>query len=567
MSDLTLSFDGATVPAKACLEPPANTSVDPCFLTLPLIEEGQELERARAVRFDRRGERFQLSDANPKDILSWARGHGNLKQLEQTAGLAGLMLRLSESTDEFPFRLRLVVSQYIISGKVRFPNSNFVKDRREPGDPMIDLADLLLGSFTISSPEAVAKSLGSLLVARGQGALSAEVRERLNWVVSLIDLIPHYKKFAGAFFGDLGTDTEKVPAELRAAHRELLRFCRQWIAKKWLGQSFAFDKDMQAAFFAHRNFADESYLASVDRFCSALDVGLREILGRRPWEEALIQDCREGLRLGELPVETALQASFRQSILGPEAMNRLKARWEGFGDNSGMSLSWLEKRGRLEEIVQILQKNIRVASDKDSPKLRVDAQALKWDLKLKVGTLFAQRREWLLAALAILEEVFGESAELPARRVFYQSRFQTIPWSNDSDRAVIRDELQSIRRTLGHSRRNSEVVLPAVEAVACGLGIVGVGVAQGLDVARRNEALHLGLGASSAALLGGGCAALAAHFALPPIAKNKIRNRYIWEGITAAVGAVVSSGIFLLGNLEGSRSDSSAKYSTDGYGP
>ncbi len=116
-------------------------------------------------------------------------------------------------------------------------------------------------------------------------------------------------------------------------------------------------------------------------------------------------------------------------------------------------------------------------------------------------------------------------------------------------------------------RQQSELVLPALEGVVCALGAIGLGLTEGLTAVKQDSSLHLGLGTTAAGLLGAGCGALGAHFILPLFAKNRVRNRYAWEGGAAAAGAALSISFYLLGNLMGSRSGSPAKYPTDPYGP
>lgn len=580
MSDLVVTYDGLSASAKACLEPSpppkaaGDYSNDACQWTVPLAEVSDSPHNPRLMRFDRRGDQFVPSASNPAELKNWFHQHGNARQVQDIVKIGSLMTRTSDSTDDFSVKLRFLLAQYVLTGVVRYPNLNMAKTLREGGNTQVDLANLLLGSFTMSSPEAVAKTLGALLLARGDRQIGSEARERIQWVISLIDLVPIYNKAVKNFVSEKDlADLDALPVDKARAVKDILSYVRNVILRKWFGLQLDFDKDLQNVFFSFHSVKDEGDLPKqVKTFCSRLELALDGIVRRGPAEVEFYEDCRQGLLLTDLPAEATIRESLRSRILGERGRGRLQELIRSESEAARMSVAWLHERQRLEDVLKIVLKNVKIdfPPPKGQPRLGLNVDALKLDVELKVDQPSAVRRERILSALVLLLDLFGTDGEIPEPRIFYQGQFQKQPWAlNAEEKKTVRDLIKSLRRRLEISQVRTEVVLPVMEGVTCAMGIAGLGLTEGLGAVKQDRNLHLGLGTTSAALLGGGCSALASHFLLPVLAKNRMRNRFVWEGVTAAIGATVSAGIYLLGNLTGSRSaaDPSAKYPTDTYGP
>ncbi len=575
MSDLIVTYEGLASPPRACAEPPPQPNKpgdkvnDACFFTLPLVEADKPVEKPRLLRFDRRGDNFTLSPQNSPDNLAWAGRHQNLPRITEIVRMAGLMTRTSESMEDFTNKLRFVISQYVISGVVRFPNSGLVRSVREGGDSQMDLANLLLGSFTISTPEAVAKTLGSLMVAKG--TLNLEMRERIEWVHSILDLAPHYRSFTNHFVSEAEVARmEELPAARQLNYRDILTYCRKVVIQKWMGQSLQFDKDLQDAFFAFQGLNPNQPIPKlVNNFCGLVEKGLKGLRGPKGGESSYVNDCREGLLLHDLPAEASIPESLRRGMLSKEGLTLLQGHIARESEKAKMSIDWLNQRGRVEEVLRPILKNIKIQFNPPNgdPSLSLEASQLDLELTLMIDAHPTQRREYILASLGLLNRLFGDAAQPGAVRVFYKGGYRQIPWNLDAEnRERLRHSMRGIEKRLDVSQRRSDVWLPVVEGMTCVLGAVGLGLSEGLAEVKNRPDLHLGIGTTSAGLLGAGCSSLAAHFILPKLAN--VRNRYMWEGITAAGGLVLGTGFYLLGSLKGSGPDlSSAKYPVDPYGP
>ncbi len=201
-----------------------------------------------------------------------------------------------------------------------------------------------------------------------------------------------------------------------------------------------------------------------------------------------------------------------------------------------------------------------------TPVLSVDPAALKVQLNVWIGGNIIKHREYLLAALALLRRTFGESGLPTGVRVFHKGQFVQADWNLDAKALKqIRDYQAELAKEIQASQVHSDVWLPIAEGATCAAGIVGLGFTQSFGGFETHPDLKMGLGATSAGLTGAGCSSLVGHYLLPKF--GKVRNRYLWEGLTGAGGALVGVGIYFLARSVFGNSGSPVKYPVDEYGP
>lgn len=578
MPNLWITYEGLQSPPPACAEEPtqakakAKKAQDSCFLTIPLLEQEDSKAAPHRIRFDRQDDHFVLSNSNSPEEVTWVGRHQNLDQILDILKLTEDRIRSNGYvSDPQEHSFQLMVAQYVVTGKVRFPGKSYAPEGFNESTAKVHLANFLLGSFAISGKEAIRSVGGALSVFRGGSSLSKEARQRIEWISSILDLLPQYESFRRHFAEEQDVSNfDQLPLVKRGFVADILNYCRKALIYHWMNLPLPYDKDILNAFMAFQALnpkKDEAKMAQ--EFCSRLSLAFSELPGKHGSQANALSECRVVLRWIALDDEKAIKQSLEGLMLSEVGLQKLQSTVAEASEESRMSVPWLDRRGRMQAVLGALTRHLQVLPNSNAdlpPNLSLDFKPLIMDLTLLTDAHPVQRREYLLAALAVFKSLFGNSENPEPARVFYQGEFHELSWRlPEEGRREIREFSERLERELRVSQRRSDIWLPVLEGATCALGAVGLGLSEGLPSIRNSQNLHLGIGTPSAALLGAGCAALVGHFLLPKMAK--VRNRYLWEGVTAGVGGVLSAGFYLLGTLLSQGDGSTVKFPTDIYGP
>jgi len=556
MSDLILSYDGIHAPPRACIDPPPASGIDPCHFELPLVDDTDPSARPHVVRFDRQGDQFILSPSNAGDTLTWVASHRNLPALLQTLRITQHMIRGTDLvSSDSSARIFFIIANYVATGEVRAPGSEGeVMDRAQ-------LANGLLDIFTDSSDRGLTDFLGRLTVMRGQDWLGTEARERLRWVVDVMDFGPQHRTFRRHFINEAEyANFESLPPDRRRQLQAITNFCRELIVAQALGRPLRYSRSFLEANEAYQAIY-QTQLESGMRldFCTSMEDALRELRGDRGLPPRFVEDCREALRLVELPREDAARESLRAQLLGEEGLARMQESIASESSDANMTVDWLVRQvgraegGRIGEVFRILLDHadfIAPAEEGGAPSVTRDVAAFQLDLTTLIDGQTLNRREYILSALALLRTAFGSAGNPPALRVFWEGEHREASWQFSGEALQdLRRLSVSVNSRLVRSEAASDLWLPILEGSVCALGAAGLALSHTLPQVTEDHDLQLSLGATSAGLAGAGCSSLIGHFLWPEVAPDSVHNAYLWDGLTGLGGAVLGAGLYLLISL------------------
>lgn len=579
MSDLVVTYEGISLPPKACSEapPPENPPLpekgkkdplpvlDGCSVQLPLLSSDEADGKARYVRFDRKKDHFVLSQTNTADNLTWVGKRGNLSEILDVLRVLEGTLRKAEIESTEVYSMKLSIIQYLVTGRVVLHGSeekNLKRPRTE-----VDLAERMLEIFSISPDQAIANFIGPINVFRADAALGEPVKDRIRFLNQILDLKPKYRSLRANFADPLALDSWlQLKGEERKKYQDLLTFLRQTVVNETLGKPLRYDAVFDASYKAylalHPDLAEK---AGKDAYCKSLETGLAELRGSRGVAKEWIEECRSAMDWSLLTEDEALRKSMRYSFLSDNARPLLEQAIEAESSKANMKVDWLADRGRFADAYRLLEDQIKIETKGDSPSLSLDPAALKIQLNVWIGGNLIKRREYLLAALALLRRTFGESGTPGSIRLFHRNQFVQGEWVIDSKALkAIRDYQEELSKELQLSQVHSDLWLPIAEGASCAAGVVGLGFSETYGGFDRRPELKMGVGGVSAGLAGAGCSSLAGHYLWPKL--GKVRNRYLWEGLTGAAGLAVGVGIYFFARSFRDNGDRT-KFPVDEYGP
>lgn len=577
MSDLIFRFDGIRATPRACIDAPPASGTDPCQLVLPMVDDADPTAAAHHVRFDRQGDQFILSPGNAGETLTWVASHPNLPEVLQTLRIMQSLVRNNDlGVYESATRIFFFIANYVATGEA--PSMGAVVGTLDRAD----VAGGLLDIFTDSGDRTLTDFMGRLTFLRGQDWLGAEARERLRWVVDVMDFGPQYRAFRRHFINEEEyARFDSLPAERRELLQAITVFAREMVVAHALNQPIRYSRIFLAAHTAYQAMYAESLEAGTRLdFCTSVEDALRELRGERGLPPAFMEECHQALRLIDMTPEEAIRTSLSESLISSSGLVRLQTAIEEESDDANMTVEWLSAQGggdggRIGEVAQVILRHLEVQVSEETgvaPEISVDATALGIALNLMIDGQTVRRREYILAALSLLRILFGAEGEAPAQRLFVGGEYSEIPWTlTPARRGELNGLIRSIEGRLGRSESGTDVWLPILEGAVCALGIAGLAVTETLPEIRDQEDLHLGLGTTAAGLTGLGCISLAGHFLWPAIAPDAVHNTYLWDGITGLTGTLVGAGIYLLISLLGGGSPTmpnlTIRFPVDEYGP
>ncbi|MCC6273524.1 MAG: hypothetical protein IT572_08660, partial [Deltaproteobacteria bacterium] len=517
-----------------------------------------------------------LSSNNTAENLTWVGKQKNLSDVLEILRVVETTLRVrAAAVSPYEFELMLTIAQYIATGKVNFEapvgfpkEDKFQKER---------LASYLLETFTVTKDEGTGKLVGGINVLVTDKRLSEEGKKRAKWILEVFELRDKYRGFRDLFVDSKEADQwHKISDKKRKSDYDaLLRYLRPMVVSYWTQNPQPhFREEFFEAFQAWSRLhpeveADKAPAA----FCAKLEEGLKALAGARGLPDKFVEDCRFALRMSEHrgDKEKPLRLSLREHAIGTSAHALLGRAIADESKEANMTPAWLKDRGRFSEIYKLIDYHLKIElplKAGDPPKIGLDVPALEIALNVAVDGHLTERREYILATLAVLRRLFGESGSVPATRVFWDGEFRSVPWQlSAGETQELRDYIEKTSREFRVSQKHSDTWLPLAEGGLCLAGGIGLGLGLGSGLGKDSPGLRDGLMIGGSGAMGAGCGALAGHYLWPKLSKSKVRNHYIWDGLTGAGGALVGVGLyFLVRSIAGDRG-SPVKYPVDEYGP
>ena len=578
MSDLIITLDGLRPPPEACAkEPPAannpkTTVKDECHITLPLIDPKKPKEKPRSVRFDREGDKYVLSNQNISKDLTWVGEHKNLQNILDVLRLTDATIRSFDKVDSgHTNAIKVMLAQFIVTGVIQFPKGVPFKVDATGSGKKSDLANYLLGTFTISRPNVIQKLLGALTVFRRDQALTTKARERIKWVNSILDLVSKHKTFRKYFIGDLKVDPWRDLSEkTQNILRPLFNLSRKAVVYHWMGFRLRWDPDVLAAYRGYQKLNPQlKKVKQVASFCHNLASALSKLRGHSGGSLSSLSECRQALDLLELKPEMAIKESLRQELFSDAGFGRLQQLIKEESASANMRIEWLHKRGRVRDMAKIFFNSLNVKMPglkSGSVEISLDVPSLTIGMDLKIAAQVTKKREYVLAVLALLRYFIGSKGKPPPLKVFIHGNFSLVPWKLSSKNIEdLRGYITRLEKSLNLSHQRSDRVLPLAEGITCAVG--GLSVLGFETTGNPDSNLHRGLNLTSYSVAGAGCTALAGHYLWPKIAKGKVRNHYLWDGATGLAGAVVGAGLYFLIHSYISPYQDPSRNPVDEYGP
>ncbi len=589
MSNLTVTYEGLTAPPEACSSAPPEAPApdskskqapkappDECSVVLPLALEGDKSGGAKPIRFDRNKDQFVLSSNNTAENLTWVGKQKNLSDVLEILRVVETTLRVRAAAVSAPeFELMLTIAQYVATGKVNLDAPvGFPKEEKFQRER---LASFLLETFTLAKDEASGKLVGGINVLVTDKRLSEEGKKRAKWLLEVYALREKYRGFRDLFVDAAEADQwHKLSDKKRKNHYDvLLRYLRPTVVSYWTQNPQPhFREEFFEAFQSWSRLHPEVEADKAPEvFCAKLEEGLKALAGERGLPERFVDDCRFALRLMEMrgDKEKALRLSLREYAIGTSSHALLGRAIAEESKEANMTPAWLKDRGRFSEIYKLIDHHLKIELPQkagDPPKIGLDVPALEISLNVAVDGHLTARREYILATLAVLRRLFGESGAAPTPRVFWDGEFKSVPWQlSTGETQELRDYITRMSKEFHVSQKRSDTWLPLAEGGLCLAGGIGLGVGLGTGLGDDSPGLRDGLMIGGSGAMGAGCGALAGHYLWPKLNKSKVRNHYIWDGLTGAGGAVVGIGLyFLVRSIAGDRG-SPVKYPVDEYGP
>lgn len=587
MSNLTVTYQGLTAPPEACSSAPPQapaadpkskqtpkTPTDECNIVLPLIADDEKTPTTHFIRFDRSQDQFVLSSGNSAENLTWVGKQKNLTDVLEILRVVETTLRIrAQAIDSDEFELMLTLSQYIATGAaqveapVGFPKTEgFSRER---------LASYLLEVFTLAKDESAGKWTGAINVLATDKRLSEEGKKRARWILDVFELREKYRSLR-----DLFTDPTEAAQwhklsdkKRKADYDTLLRYLRPLVVSFFTQNPQShFREEFFAAYQAWTHLHPEMEIEKTPTlFCAKLEEGIKALAGARGLPDSFIDDCRMALRLMDMrsDPEKALRFSLREFAVGSPGHALLGRAIAEESKEANMKPAWLRDRGRFSQVYHLMESNLKIevpTHEEETPKISLDIPALKIALNVALDDHLTERREYLLATLALLRRLFGESGAVPQLRIFHNGEFRSLAWQlNAGEIQELREYARKIAKSLRASHKLSDTWLPLAEGGLCLAGGLSLGL--GSRLGENSITLHDGLMLGGSSLAGAGCGALAGHYLWPKLQKKPVRNHYIWDGLSGAGGAVIGIGLYFLVRSIAGNPGSPVKYPVDEYGP
>ncbi|HEX5035205.1 MAG TPA: hypothetical protein VFW62_12060, partial [bacterium] len=502
--------------------------------------------------------------------LTWVGSHDNLPNILTTVRvLHGLTQGTTLGRSVGGAMTLSVLAHYITTGDVIDPDMSSEESRMFIASAMLDV-------LTDSTEAGISALLGRLTILRGQDWLGAEARERVRTITGMTDLIPQYRAFRQHFLSEgefAGWETASV--EQRRQIEAIASFARSVILAN------AFDRPLRysAGFRAAESTYQAMHQADIEAgrlsdFCATLETALRQLRGDRGLPPNYLDDCRLASSLVDRSADDSVRETLRRDLLSAGGRRELQAGIEEESVDANMRVEWLVQQGddanggRIGEVLAVMLPQVHHTAPDT---VTIDAAPFIVGLNTLIDSQSARRREYLLAALAVVRRFFPESGGYSTVRGFVDGEFRELNWAvSDEDRQLLRQFLRSLESRLGSSQEHSDILLPVLESAICAVGAAGLLSSHLIPEVGESPDLQLGLGTTSATLAGAGCTALIGHYLWPAIT-NDVHNRYVWEGLTGLGGGLVAGGLyFLLSFLlrgEGSGPGIGIRFPVDPYGP
>lgn len=575
MSDLIVSYANLQAPAESCgQEPPVPTKqtpnpVDACSMVIPLVDEDEKNQKVRAVRFDRKEKSFVLSQQNDAQDLTWVGNHGGVaKVIDMARMIETVNKALGGKLDAETFRVLLTLTQYVVTGRIRFPsNMEFNPEITSASGTKAQMAGYLLEVFTQNPDKAVQRLLGAVTIFRGEATVTKDVSDRISWVNDILGLKPAYLKFRAHFLGDGDFDERwgKAGTEQRKELAKIISFSRQAVIQKSMKEAFRYDKSFLDAYLALPSLVTQDSLKKDGDFCARLVAAGKEAgLTAAP---ASPGECRSAAKYLQLGAEAALRQSLRDAILSSDGRKFLQSLVQSESDTANMSVEMIYNNGRLSVVLDAVLRNLTVKIPEGAnarPTLSLDVSGMKLGLDLLIAKNLTTQREYILAAVAVLRRILDAKGKALSFSVFHEGRWTDLSFDLTNGKlSDFQDTKQSYERNLDTSFKRTERILPVAELSLCAAGLTGVALNETWDPFGSRG--HSAMGYTSSGVAGAGCSALIGHYTWNKT--GKVRNRYLWEGLTGLGGVIVGAGIFFLAHKLSASPGDPTKFPVDEYGP
>ncbi|MFO1462591.1 MAG: hypothetical protein U1F66_02365 [bacterium] len=578
MSNLRIYVDNSdsspqlAAPAACESAPPAAPvrgprPADACSIALPLTLDTTNPPAPRQVVFDRQGDRFVLSPRNSADTLTWVGSHQNLPAVLDVLRVAGSLLRHTgrgAATDRFSLGFNLWIARYLVTGRI-------VHDDH-PQVGQVDLTAMLLEYFSGAGDRLLTPMIGAINMFRREGDLSEGIRERIQQMTSILDLVGPYRAFNQHFFSSQDLrDLLSNAQERFNTYVIVYTFLRRSLLEITQNRPIRYDAEALAASRAYEQlFGPDIAAGRRPNFCSALQAAVRERAGSAEAGDRLMGECQEGMRLGQRPPLEALRDGLFASLVAPSEIPRLQRMITAESARANMTMDWLRRRSSFGSVFGAVLQNISiVAPAGEGGEGRLQFNIAEFQRSLRLMTVLSSRGEYDLSALAFLRRLFGSEGAPPRLRVFYAGSYQELAWQiPEAQLRQIRDLIASLSLRRETSQNFATTGMPVLLGSACALGVGGIVLSHTVPAIQGNRGLQLGLGTASAGLGGGGCLGLAGHYFWPAAVPSAVHNRYAWDLGSSAVGSGIGIATYLLINLLGGPAmNPNARFPADPYGP
>jgi len=588
MTALRIHYRSEITSTEQCVEEPSQDAAqDDCHIILPLREPGQSQASVRMLQFDRSGDQFILSPYNSSSLREWYEGHPNTAEIQNTLRVLGSLLRIDRVVDSGMQAVFTVFAQYLVTGDTRVPGAE-----DQLGDPF-QLANAILSTFTDSGDDVLSRVLGRLQVIRRSSWVDRipGMRDRISWVNSILDVVPQLQ----AFRRDLLTEADVslllsnssqlsvlgTPARQRYDQLQVIdNFCREMVLTRTLQRPYAITQSTVDAMNAYTQIyrgaieegAREDFSGILSDYFHSLEGSGRDF-------STFLEDLEVLNTMAGTSEENMTRYFVRSQVSEDIGRTALQEAIRDESADADMGMDWFypengTARPSFARVVDLFWRNLHIhmpESERDTFRLGFQLAPFQQALDLAIDTNTTTRREYVLLGIAYLRRFFGSDGEVPRFRIYQGGEMRQVSIQ------VSREELADIRRYTRHLERQlegsqefSEVHLPILEAVACGVGAAGAVFAELYPQVSSDPALRLGIGTPFAAVGSAGCASLFSHFVIQPL--TGYRNRPFAEGMVSLGGAILGGAAyfllsFFLNGGMGPQDDPGMRFPVDPYGP
>lgn len=588
MTALRIHFRSEITSTEQCVaEPAQDAAQDDCHIILPLREPGQSQASVRMVQFDRSGDQFILSPYNSSSLREWYEGHPNTAEVQNTLRVLGSLLRIDHEVDSGMQTVFTIFAQYLVTGDTRVPGSE-----DQLGDPF-QLANAILSTFADSGDDILSRVLGRLQVIRRSSWVDRipGMRDRISWVNSILDVVPQLQAFRRDLLTEAdisillsnATQLSALSSSGRQRYQQLLvidNFCREMVLTRTLERPYTITQSVVDAMNAYRQIY-RSALEEGSRysFSTILMDYFQSLEGEGRDFTTFLEDLEVLNHMAGLSDEDLTRYFVRAQVAERIGHTALQEAIRDESADADMEMNWFfpedgSARPSFVRVVDLFWQNLDIhmpESERDSFRLDFHLAPFQQALDLAIDTNTTTRREYVLLGIGYLRRFFGSDGAVPRFRIYQGGEMRQVSIQ------VSRQELADIRRYLRHLERQlegshefSEVHLPILEAVACGVGAAGAVFSELYPQVSSDPTLRLGIGTPFAAVGSAGCASLFSHFVIQPL--TGYRNRPLTEGLVGLGGAIVGGAAyfllsFFLNGGMGPQDDPGMRFPVDPYGP